>query len=138
MTVVPDPAEQLSISQKLDFVIANQTQQNALITQLRSDFESIHTEITAVQEQVTLFAHSVKGGNAPGSVARRKVANEVSVSCIMVTFERLLFMGTINYDCLELHFFRLQSKHYIILQIISLVDLNSMLYLLCSTLLGRR
>ena len=62
MTVVPDPAEQLSISQKLDFVIANQTQQNALITQLRSDFDSIQTEITAVQEQVTLFAHSVKGG----------------------------------------------------------------------------
>lgn len=116
MTIVPDPAEQLSISQKLDFVIANQT------------------EITAVQEQVTLFAHSVKGGNAHGSGARRKVANEVSVSCIIVTFERLLFVGTINYDCLEISFFRLQSRHYIILQIISLADLNRMLYLLCSTL----
>ena len=87
MTVVPDPAEQLSISQKLDFVVANQTQQNALITQLRSDFDSIQIEITAVREQVTLFAHSVKGGNVRGSGARRKVANEMSVSCIIVTFE---------------------------------------------------
>ena len=93
-----------------------------------------YRQITAVREQVTLFAHSVKGGNARGSGARRKVANEVSVSCIIVTFEWLLFMGNINYDCLEITFFRLQSRHYIILQIISLADLNCMLYLLCSTL----
>ena len=65
------------MSQKLDFLIDGLKEQKKIVQQLQTDVDSLRSEVSSVNEQLSVGREKEKETRGSG---RRKVPNEVSVS----------------------------------------------------------